>query len=414
MSASNHPLFRKEVMEQRAARLHGDVSLAVPLSWQVIGFTLLLALTAALAFLATGSYSRVETVSGAVVLDTGVAAIVPSRAGMVAALPAREGQRVKAGDPLVEIRSEEDMADGGTAPHRILGALTEQDKRLSDQSTLMINAAAQEGARLAAQIAGLSEEITSLNAQIEAQRHLVAVAENEFLKLQEVARTGFISRRELEERESGLIGRRQQLSQLEQALAAKRADLAEARHAMAQARALAQAQNAGVQSDRAELAERRAAAEVARGYTITSPVDGAVTAVTARLGQPTNQQQALMVVVPSNAQARVELYVPTNAAGFLSIGQEVRLAVDAFPYQRFGTVKAHIIEVSSVAIPRALPDGETTAVYLVTAALERPSVTAFGREQPLLPGMALTARIVTERQTLLQWLFEPFYAVQGR
>jgi membrane fusion protein len=39
---------------------------------------------------------------------------------------------------------------------------------------------------------------------------------------------------------------------------------------------------------------------------------------------------------------------------------------------------------------------------------------AFRRKQSLLAGMTLSARIVTRKQTLLEWLFEPIYAVNRR
>ena len=48
-------------------------------------------------------------------LDKGVAPIVPTRRGVVIALLVRDGQRVRAGDPLVQIRSEEDMAAAARA-----------------------------------------------------------------------------------------------------------------------------------------------------------------------------------------------------------------------------------------------------------------------------------------------------------
>lgn len=408
------PLFRKEVLEHRADRLQGDVSIAVPISWQVIGYALLAALVVALVFLFTASYSRVENVAGAIVLDKGVASIVPTRTGIVADLPAREGQRVKPGDALVRIRSEEDMAGGGTGPKRILEALNEQDRRLASQTALMGNAAAAEAARLSAQITGLTQEIASLDNQISAQQRLVQVAESEFNQIQSVAGKGFISRRELETREVALIARRQQLAQLQQNRAAKTAEVAAARRAIPQAQAQAEAQAAGVESSRAGLAQQATQAEVAQGYTLTSPIAGTVTAVTARLGQPVSQQQPLMVIMPVAATPRAELYVPTSAAGFLEVGQEVRLAVDAFPYQRFGTVRARIAEISSVAVPKATAEGGAIPVYLVTADLIGNTVKAFGRDQPLLPGMTLSARIITQRQSLFEWLFQPLFAVSQR
>ena len=414
MTAHNSRLFRKEVLEHRAERLHGDISLAVPMSWHIIGFTILGALIAAFVFLALASYSRTETVSGSIVLDRGLAPIVPSRRGNVAELAVRDGQRVRAGDPLVRIRSEEDMVGGGTDARRLVAALEQQDERLASQSALTIDAASEEQGRLAAQLDGLRREIVSLDAQIDSQRRLIEVAAGEFEEMQGVAANGFISRRDLNQREAALIVRRQQLAQLDQSRAAKVAERAQLQRAIAQTGASARSQAAGVQSSRAALAQRRVEADSARGYVLTAPVDGIVTALTARLGQPADAQQPLMVVMPADARPRAELYVPTRAAGFLAPGQEVRLAIDAFPYQSFGTVEARIVRISSVAIPRAGPDGATVPVYLVTAELAEPAVRAFGRRQPLLPGMTLSARIVTERQSLLRWLFEPLFAVGRR
>lgn len=414
MTAQDSSLFRKEVLEHRAERLHGDISLAVPTSWHVIGFTILAALIAAFVFLALAGYSRTETVSGAIVLDRGLAPILPSRRGNVAALAVRDGQQVRAGDPLARIRSEEHMVGGGTDSRRLMAALEQQDERLASQSALGIDAAGEEQGRLAAQLDGLRREIVSLDAQIASQRRLIEVAAGEFEEMQSVAANGFISRRDLNQREAALIVRRQQLAQLDQSRAAKVAESAQLQRAIAQTGAAARSQAAGVQSSRAALAQRRVEAESAEGYVLTAPVDGVVTALTARLGQPVDAQQPLMVVMPADARPRAELYVPTRAAGFLAPGQEVRLAIDAFPYQSFGTVRARIVRISSVAIPRAGPDGATIPVYLVTAELAEPGVRAFGRRQPLLPGMTLSARIVTERQSLLHWLFEPLFAIGRR
>lgn len=408
------PLFRREVLDRRAARLHGDVNVAVPVRWQLIGFALLASLISALLFLAYASYSRVENVTGVIVLDRGIAPIVPTRSGVITTLGAREGQRVEAGAILVEVRSEESMTGGNTAPRRVIKSLEQQDATLAGQSALMMVAAGAERSRLAQQMIGLDQEISSLDEQIVSQRRLVEVADTEFRSISSVAERGFISQRDLRAREEALLSRRQQLSQLQQTRSSKASQLGEARKGIAQAEAAAQAQAAGVASSRAELAQRLADVEAVRGYTLTSPIAGTVTAVTARIGQPVTPQGAIMIVVPSDATPRAELYVPTNAAGFLTVGQEVRLAVDAYPYQRYGTVAARISEISSVAIPKVGPNGGAVPVYLLTAELSQPWVMAFGRKQQLLPGMALSARIVTEKQSLFRWLFEPLFAVSGR
>lgn len=414
MTAPETSLFRKEVLEHRANRLHGDISLAMPMSWHVIGFTLLAALVVAFVFLASAGYSRVETVNGSIVLDRGLASIVPPRHGRVAEIAVRDGERVRAGQPLVRIRAEEDMVGGDTISRRIMAALEEQDQRLASQSALAMHASDEGQSRLVAQLDGVRRELASLESQIQSQRRLVEVAATEFEEARSIAANGFISRRDINQREAALITRRQQLAQLEQARAAKRAETVQVQRGIAQAGATGRAQAEGTQSSRAQLAQRRVEAETARGYVLTSPIDGTVTALTASLGQQAEEHEPLMVVMPAGGRPRAELYVPSRAAGFLAIGQEVRLAVDAFPYQSFGTVRARIIEIASVATPRPAPGGGTIPVYLVTAELAEPWVNAFGRRQPLLSGMTLTARIVTERQNLLHWLFEPLFAAARR
>lgn len=406
-------MFREEVLRARGDRLHGTVGLATPLAWQAIGLLLLVALIATIAFMTTASYARVETVAGTVTLDKGVATIMPSRPGVVAELKVAEGQRVRAGDLLARIRSEEDMIGGQTAPARMRRALDEQDFRLAAQGDLLVAAAAAEQARLREQIAGLSAEIRSLDSQIVDQRRMMEMANADYERAGHVAASGFISRRDMEARETAILSRRQQLAQLQQARTAKVAAVAEARRGVVQADAAAQAQLAGAQSERASLMQRMTEVDLARGYGMTAPISGVVTALTARIGQATNAQQQLMMVIPSDANARVELYVPTAAAGFLRPGQEVRIAVDAFPYQQFGTVTARLIDVSAAAISRQGPNGPMP-VYLVTAALPEPWIVAFGRRQPLVPGMTLSARIVTENRSLFEWLFQPVFAVRNR
>jgi membrane fusion protein len=93
----SHPLFRAEAIAQHRDRLSGEVSIATPLAWQVIGWLMFGGLIAALTFLSLAGYARVETVSGVIVPNTGVAAIIPQRAGVIEAVRIREGQRVEAG-----------------------------------------------------------------------------------------------------------------------------------------------------------------------------------------------------------------------------------------------------------------------------------------------------------------------------
>ena len=179
-------------------------------------------------------------------------------------------------------------------------------------------------------------------------------------------------------------------------------------------RAQADAQAANLLALRAQLAQQSAAALNSRSYVLRAPFDGKVAAITTRAGQPAMSQQPIVSIVPDGSQLRAELAVPSKAIGFVKIGQEVRIAIDAFPYQRFGTLKGRIVAISESAIILGRGGPEAKAIYPVVVELESQHVAAFGSEYTLVPDMTLTARIVTDNQTLLEWLFEPLFAVRKR
>jgi membrane fusion protein len=53
-------------------------------------------------------------------------------------------------------------------------------------------------------------------------------------------------------------------------------------------------------------------------------------------------------------------------------------------------------------------------VYRVDVKLDRQNVSALGKEIALRPGMLVSADILLERRTLLEWLFEPVLQLRGR
>lgn len=407
-------LFRQETLNGNRDRLSGDVAVAVPISWQVITFLILGALVTALLFLSLATYSRVESVDGLIRPDVGIAQAVATRAGVVADLTVEDGQVVSQWTPLVTIRAEEDGAKAQTPGALVEAAISRQDASLALQSSASLAAAEAQIAQLAAQQAGLTAEIDQLRLQKEAQASLITTAEGDLKRATEIASRGFISKRDLQVREETLLSRQQGMAQLDQALAAKRATLVENIRSSAVIVAQSRSQSASVEANRAQVAQQAASASASRSYVLRAPVAGRVTALTARVGQPVSPGTQLMAIVPKGSRLTAELAVPSAAIGFVKPGQDVRLALDAFPYQRFGTIKGRIRTVPSSTVNTQAPNGATIPVYPVIVDIDTPQISAFGRNEPLVAGMSLTARIITERQSLLEWLFEPLFAVRRR
>ncbi|GMN03057.1 HlyD family efflux transporter periplasmic adaptor subunit [Erythrobacter sp. MTPC3] len=358
-------MFRTEAIEHSTGSLDGDVFMAVPISWQAIGYLLLSSLVAAMAFLSLASYSRVETALGTVAPDKGISSILPTRTGTVTELAVMEGQRVEAGDLLAQIRTEEDSGQDLSSAEQIEQAIARQDASLASQMDAANAAALAQQSQLAAQQAGLRSEIGQIQSQISIQQNLIETAQADLDRALEVAERGFISQRDLQIREETLLARQQGLSQLNQSLSAKRSALAETERSSVEIAAQARATGANLAASRAQVGQQAASTAGSRSYAIRAPVAGTVTALTSRVGQPANPQSPLMTIVPAGSELQAELAVLSSAVGFVEAGQEVSLAIDAFPYQRFGTVKGEVLTVAESALSQQDASGTVVAVYPV-------------------------------------------------
>jgi membrane fusion protein len=407
-------MFRQEVIDHHNGGFIGDVSISIPISWHAIAYLLFAGLATSLVFLSLATYSRVETVFGTIAPDKGISTILPSRTGTLVELTVTEGQHVEAGDLLAQIRTEEDSGQNFSSAEQVEQAIARQDASLASEIAASNAIASAQQSQLAAQQEGLRSEISQIQSQITIQQNLIETAQADYDRALKVAERGFISQRDLQIREETLLARRQGLSQFNQSLSAKRAALVESERSLAQIAAQARATGANLAAARAQVGQQAASAAGSRSYAIRAPIAGTVTALTVRIGQPANSQTRLMTIVPTGAELQAELAVPSSAIGFVEQRQEVSLAIDAFPYQRFGTVKGRVLTVAKSAFSQQGANGALASVYPVRVKLDADAITAFGRSEPLVPGMTLSARIITEKRSLLEWLFEPLYAVRRR
>jgi membrane fusion protein len=154
-----------------------------------------------------------------------------------------------------------------------------------------------------------------------------------------------------------------------------------------------------------------------KGVQIPAPISGWIASAHAELGDIVTQDHVIAVVVPTQAQFIARLLVPSSAAGFVEPGDQVRLMLDSFPFQRFGTQAGVVSSVSgSITLPREVhgPVQVNQAVFSVDVALEGQSILARGRQRPLQPGMTLKADIVLEKQKVFDWIFDPLLSLRGR
>jgi len=149
---------------------------------------------------------------------------------------------------------------------------------------------------------------------------------------------------------------------------------------------------------------------------VPAPKGGRVT-LQAREGSSIAEGGALAIILPPGAKLKAQLWAPSRAAGFMQIGDEVRLRYDAFPYERFGAAHGRIIAIASAPTnPRDLPLAmeATEGLYRVDVKLEEQVVRAYERDWPLAVGSRVTADVVLESRSLLSWVVDPLRAVKNR
>jgi membrane fusion protein len=261
-------------------------------------------------------------------------------------------------------------------------------------------------------------ELEQLGRQAQLQTQRLQLARQDLVRGQDLATRGILARAEIEKRQAAALGAEQDLAALRRQISIIERDISDIEARIAAIPIEKEMILAESRSAIANLEQRSIDAGTRWTQTVLSPVAGRVAALPVSVGQATAAGATVAVVIPEGAKLEAELLAPSRAAGFIHPGQEVHLMLQAFPYQRFGTVKGRISTISrtvlgptEINIPGLRID---EPVFRVRVALPREEVHAYGEAIPLQPGMLLSADIVFDRRSLVRWLFDPLFAVARR
>jgi hemolysin D len=95
--------------------------------------------------------------------------------------------------------------------------------------------------------------------------------------------------------------------------------------------------------------------------------------------------------------------------GHVKAGDKVHIKLDAFPFQKHGTLEAKVRTLSEDAFKRETTsaDAGTDAYYVSRIDLGSAKLKNMDPHARLLPGMTLTAEIVVGKRTVLSYLLWP-------
>ncbi|OJB47769.1 anibiotic ABC transporter [Burkholderia ubonensis] len=412
-------LFRPEALDASKGKLIGTVALySPPYRWLLIAIVAVIAVSVA-AFMVLGTYTKRERVMGQLVPSAGVLNVSPPVTGTVERIEVREGQRVRAGDPLITV-SAEVATSLGDAREMVRTQLEMQRERLrSDLSGQTV--LAEEAIRgLKDRAATLERQLRELQMQHTHRVRQVELARSQLEKLSMMRTQGYASNSQVDQQEASVLDAEARLQDSVRAQLDVQGQLIQARQQLREQPLNARQQRNEMGRKLAETEQAIVENEARRSVVLRAPADGVVGAILFKVGQIINAGQTAASVLPADGRLEAQLMVPSRAIGFIHPGQTVVLRYEAYPYQKFGQQYGRVSGISRSALsPQevATLTGQPNVQeqhYRLTVTLDRQDIAVYDRTERLRPGMALDADLLLDRRTLIEWVLEPIYALGRR
>ncbi|CRL16628.1 HlyD family type I secretion periplasmic adaptor subunit [Phaeobacter italicus] len=367
-----------------------------------------------------GDYTQIEVMEG----------------GIVDRVHVQDGDRVQAGDVLVELRH----PDLTKEQQKLQEQITIADRKLSRAQTVLsalesgvaitadrleaLRSLDQHRAAATLEIYAESQRVKSMSISQHQETLDILEASHKFT-LERVARKAEELERARQLHKQGLttlrdLGRdADQLDALRTAASDGEVRLAETRSALTLARAELAEQTLTLREEMLdeieELSDQRSELAVSlrivdrklEGLQIVAPSMGVVQSVAfPNEGEVIAPGETIFELLPTRLDLMVEARIPNGEIGHVGVEQPVNLTVDTYDVRRFGKVQGRVTALS----PVPLIDEQTGATYFrASIRLDGRSVGAGSFERPLQAGMTVVAEMTTGEKSLLAYMLKPVH-----
>jgi hemolysin D len=426
---------------------------------RAIGATIILFFVIAVAWAVFGRVDIIATASGKIVPTGRTKTIQPLETGIVSAIHVQDGDKVSAGQVLIEfdrtvtqaerqhiaqdlVASRLDVArlaalrdafDGGV-PGELTVPAGAPEPDVARTRSAMKAQAAEQLAKLASiqrqieQKAAEAQSITATIAKIDASLPLVeqgAAIRRKAMEIQYGNHIAYLeAQTRLVEQQNERIVQQRRIVEVESARRALEQQIEQTRSGYERQvlNDLAEAEKKVAQlAQDLVKAEQKSAERILR-----SPIEGTVQQLVLHtVGGVVTPAQQLMVVVPADSHLEAEAMISNRDIGFVSPGQQAEVKIDTFNFTRYGLLQGQVTSVSQDAIIREKPGVRAASsktggalsdtsepegqelLYSTRIALDRTQMQVEDRLVRLAPGMAVTVEIKTGTRRLIEYLMSP-------
>jgi hemolysin D len=413
---------------------------------RAIAITVVVVCCLAAAWASLGMVDIVSVAPGKIIPSGRTKLVQPLEAGIVRAIHVRDGQRVRAGDVLIELDPTVSAAELGRLTGDLAATLLDAARlraaleaeapaaafRAPSDATpqqaelhrgLLASQMAEQDAKLAAidrqrkqkeaELATLAAMIEKLETTMPLIEHRVGVRKH--LSDREIgSRLQYLADlQELTSQQQEVLVLRSRSVEAEAALSAidegRARTVAEYRRGLFEELARAEQKATGLQQEVIKARQK------AQQQHLTAPVDGTVHQLAIHtVGGVVTAAQPLLALVPADSELEVEAIVPNREVGFLRAGQEAEIKVDAFNFTRYGLLTGQVLAISSDAVTRdSAPRGDARAAgapeleYVARISLNRGNMERADGVLALSPGMTVSVEIKTGARTVMDYLLSP-------
>jgi HlyD family secretion protein len=406
---------------------------------------LLIALLAGVGLWATfGELDIVAVAEGKLVPSSYLKIVQPAEQGIVKEILVREGEAVRDGQVLVRMDPVLTDADvksiraeySNIALRRIDAQLASQplEKADEDPAELYLQVEAQHSANVRAYENALAQERTALDKA----GHDLAAAKATKAKLEQVlpyyveqekafeklTKDGYVGRLMYTDKRRERIEKEQDLRAQEFAIRSSQALIDQSERKIAQ---ISADYRRSLQTERVEVAAQfeKASQELAKQshrqglLELRAPQAGVVKDLaTHTAGTVASPGTILMTLVPEADQLVAEVWVSNDDVGFVRPGQDAKLKLAAFQFQKYGLLEGRVVHVNVDATEAASPNTRSDALtgrdrpmgplsFRALVELASQDLVTDGQRYPLQPGMQVAGEIHLGTRTVLEYLLSP-------
>jgi adhesin transport system membrane fusion protein len=140
---------------------------------------------------------------------------------------------------------------------------------------------------------------------------------------------------------------------------------------------------------------------------VVSPVDGIVKKIeVTTIGQVIKSGNSILEIVPVDDKLLLEVKVKPKDIAFVYPGQEANVKVTAYDFPIYGGLKGEVLSIGADSIIEKSSKGEQS-YFLITIKTNKNYVEKDGKKGVIMPGMVVSADILTGKKTVISYLMKP-------